>query len=403
MTMSMPRPRRILLLAIVAMLGLLAFVSFRGETIDVLRVTQGELRQAVVASGRVRTPQRIEIAAQITGRVIAVETSEGKPLVADQVLLRLDDSELAAALRQAQATLAQSEARLRQLGELGLPTAEQSLRQAEANAVQARKQLERAKELVAKGFYSVAQLDDSRRLLEIAESQQRSAQLQVGSQQTSGSEAQLAQSNVAQARAAVSVAQARLAYATLRAPVAGTVLTRAVEVGDTAQPGKPLLTLAPLGDTELTAQIDEKNLGLLALGQSALAAADAYPRERFTAVIDYIAPSVDAQRGSVEIRLKVPQAPSYLRHEMTVSIDIAAAQRANALIVAADAVREANGPQPWVLVVRDGRTQRQPVRLGLRGVGKVEVLEGLVAGEALVPAISPVLADRSVRVRDAQP
>lgn len=119
MTMSMPRPRRILLLAIVAVLGLLAFVSFRGETINVLRVSQGELRQAVVASGRVRTPQRIEIAAQITGRVIAVETSEGKPLVADQVLLRLDDSELAAALRQAQATLAQSEARLRQLGELG--------------------------------------------------------------------------------------------------------------------------------------------------------------------------------------------------------------------------------------------------------------------------------------------
>jgi multidrug efflux pump subunit AcrA (membrane-fusion protein) len=114
------------------------------------------------------------------------------------------------------------------------------------------------------GFYSPARLDDAQRARDVAASQLQAAQIQAASNRPQGSEVRVARSNVEQARAALAVAEARLAYATLRAPVAGRVPTRSVEPGDTAQPGKALLTLAPNGDTELTAQIDEKNFGLLA-------------------------------------------------------------------------------------------------------------------------------------------
>lgn len=369
----------------------------RGDSIQVVRAERGELRQAIVVSGRVRTPQRIDIAAQITGRVVAVAAKEGDAIAPGQILLRLADDEWQAAAAQARATWQQSTARLRQLDELGLPLAEQGLRQAEANVLQARKQYERAGELLAKRFYSAAQFDDAGRSLEVAESQWRTAQLQVASNRPQGSEARVARANVDQARAALAVAEARLAYATLRSPVAGTLLTRTVEPGDTVQPGKQLLTLVPLGETELTAQIDERNLGLLALGRPALVSADAYPGERFAAEVSYIAPSIDAQRGSVEIRLRVAQPPANLKHEMTVSIDIEAARREEAVIAPFDSVRDAGSAQPWVLVVRDGTTQRQDVRLGVRGTGKVEILDGLVAGEALVPAAVSLPAGRRVR------
>ena len=394
----MSKLKLIILLVLVVVLAGGGFLALRAQAVSVVIAERGELRQAVVASGRVRTPQRIEVAAQITGRVISVEVQEGAVIVPGQTLLRLDDSEWKAGVAQAQATLAQNEARLQQVGEVGLPVAEQSLRQAEANATQARKQYERIQELVAKGFYSPAQLDDAKRSQEVAASQWQSAQLQAASNRPSGSDARVARSNVAAARAALAVAEAKLAYTTLRAPVAGKVLTRTVEPGDTVQPGRLLLTLAPAGATELTAQIDEKNLGLLELGQKAQASADAYPGERFPAEISYIAPSVDAQRGSVEIRLRVPQPPAYLKHEMTVSIDIESARRAEAIIVPFDSVREANGVQPWILVVREGLTRRQPVRLGVRGTGKVEILEGIAAGDALVPAAVVVPEGKKVRV-----
>ncbi|MBS0551692.1 MAG: efflux RND transporter periplasmic adaptor subunit [Proteobacteria bacterium] len=395
------RSRRLRHLAVALAVGVAAasLLAFRSEKVDVVLARQGELRQSVVASGRVRTPQRIEVAAQITGRVLDVAVREGDAIRAGQPLIRIDEREWAAAAAQARAAVVQAEARLRQLRELGLPVAEQALRQAEANALQARRQHQRVGELVARGFYSQAQLDDARRAQEVADSQVRSARLQLDSQQANGSEVELARSALEQARAALAVAEARLAYATLRAPVAGTVLTRSVEPGDTVQPGRALLTLAPAGDTELTVQIDEKNLALLRLGQRAMASADAYPHERFAAQVDYIAPSVDALRGSVEVRLRVPEPPAYLAHEMTVSIDIEAARSAQAVIVPADAVRDAGAAQPWVLAVREGRTWRQPVRIGLRGPGQVEVLEGVAPGDAVLPAAVDLPEGRSVRAR----
>ena len=387
--------------ALVLVVSALAFAALRSDTLVVTRVEQGPLRQSVVASGRVRTPERIELPPQLAGRVMAVEVREGDAVAAGQALIRLDDREWKAAVDQASAAVTQAEARLRQLRELGLPVAEQALRQAEATALQARQQHRRVRELVARGFYSQAQLDEARRAQEVAESQVASARLQRDSQQAGGIEVALAQSALEQARAALVVAQTRLGYAILRAPSAGTVLTRVVEAGDTVQPGAGLMTIAPAGDTELTVQIDEKNLGLLRLGQPALASADAYPGERFAAELAFIAPSVDALRGSVEVRLRVPEPPPYLRHEMTVSIDIEAARREQTLIIPAAAVREAGGAQPWAMVVRDGRTERQPLRLGIRGEGKVEVLEGLSAGEALVAAAVDVAAGQAVRTRAA--
>ncbi|MFZ2973031.1 MAG: efflux RND transporter periplasmic adaptor subunit [Ferribacterium limneticum] len=394
MTRLLRSRRSLLVIAGIAIVALLVtgYTGWGGERVVVAVAERGELRQAVVASGRVRTPQRIEVAAQISARVVAVKVREGDAVTTGQTMIQLDDTEWRASAAQARASLAQAEAKQRQLDRLGRPVAEQSVQQAEANAQQAKRHFERVGELVAKGFYSTAQLDDARRNAQVADSQWQAAKLQLVSNQPGGSEAQVVRSNVEQARAALAVAEARLAYGTLTAASAGRVLTRSVEAGDMVQPGKVLLTVAPQGDTELTAQIDEKNLALLQLGQTAQASADAYPGEHFTAEVTYIAPAVDAQRGSVEIRLRVAEPPAYLKHEMTVSIDIASAHRADTLIVPADVIRDQASGQPWVMVVRDGVAQRQPVKLGIRGAGRVEILDGIVAGEALAAA-SQILAE----------
>lgn len=376
--------------------GALLVGAWSPEPAAAFRAERGELRQAVVASGRVRTPLRVEIAAQVTGRVAAVDVREGDRVEAGQALVRLDDAEARAAADQARATLAQGEARLRQLAAQSRPAAEQALRQADANRLQAERHYARVRELVGRNFYSQSQLDDARRALDVADSQRRNAELQFAAQAPDGVEAEVARTGRDQARAALAVAEARLGYATLRAPVAGTVLTRSVEPGDTAQPGRLLLTLAPDGATELSAQIDEKNLALLAVGQAARVSADAYAGLNFAAEVAYIAPSVDAQRGSVEIRLRVPEPPAYLKHEMTVSIDVETGRRADALVVPADCLRDADGT-PWLLVVRDGVAERRPVRVGLRGAGRIEIVAGLADGEIVLAAASPVAPGRRVR------
>jgi HlyD family secretion protein len=158
------------------------------------------------------------------------------------------------------------------------------------------------------------------------------------------------------------------------------------------------MELSPNGETELALQIDEKNLRLLRLGLPALASADAYAQQRFPAVLTYINPGVDAQRGSVEVKLRVPDPPDYLMQDMTVSVDIEVARRTKAVLVPTDALHEAERPSSWVLRVERGRAQRRPVKLGLCSTGLCEVLDGLRDGDLVVPAGTGSLTDGS-RIR----
>ena len=374
-----------------AALVILALVAYAmrnvvlGTPTAVVAATSGELVQTVVASGRVISPQRVSLALQATGRVIRVAVVEGQTVQQGQLLIELDNSDSRASLAQASANVAQAQARLRQLGELNQPQAAQALAQAQATAGQALKALERNRALVLQGFMSQASLDDAQRALDVATSQVVSAQALAKSSTPSGSDAALAQAALAQAIAGRQLASAKVAQGEVLAPSSGVLITRNVEVGDIVQPGKALMVLAAAGQTQLLIQIDEKNLSKIALGQAALGSADAYANQRFDAVVAYINPGVDATRGSVEVKLAVARPPPYLRQDMTVSVDIETARRTAAVVIATSTLEDAGTDKPWVLVVRDKHAVKQFVTLGLRGDTRVEVLNGISAGEGVIP------------------
>jgi HlyD family secretion protein len=369
-----------------------------GTPVETSQAVRSDLVQTVVASGRIITPQRASVGAVVTGRVVRIPVEEGQSVKRGDVLIVLDDEDERASVAQARGAVAQAEARLRQLREVSLPAAEQGLIQAQANFTQARQQHERAKELKVKGFVSQAALDDAQRNLDVAESQLRAAKLQVATNRPSGSDFALAQTALAQARANLGVAQAKLDQTVILAPVDGTLIARNVEPGNVVQAGKELMALAPEGETQVVVQIDEKNLAQLRIGQHALVSADAFPRERFAAALVYINPGIDALRGSVEVKLRVPKPPVYLRQDMTVSVDIEIARSAGTVVVPADVVRDANSAEPWVLAVDGWRAVRRAVKLGLKGDGRVEVLDGVAPGDRLISA-SQAMVKSGQRVR----
>jgi HlyD family secretion protein len=390
--------RSLVALAALAAAAYLFRDAIFGAPVNVSVVVRGDIVQTVVASGRVMTPQRVSVGAVITERVARIPVEEGQTVRRGDVLIELDDRDERAAYAQAQAAVAQAEAKLRQLREVGLPAAEQSLRQADANLQLARAQYQRNLELKAKGFISESALDDAKRNLDVAESQQNTAQLQVRSNAPTGSDYRMAETALSQAQAALGSAAARLEQTTIRAPSAGVLIARNVEPGDVVQPGKELMVLAPAGETQIVVSIDEKNLSQLRIGQKALASADAYPRERFVAELFYINPGIDALRGSVEVKLRVRDPPAYLRQDMTVSVDIEVARRTGTLVAPADTVFDAAGAHPWVLIVSDHHVVRIPVALGVKGDGKVEILDGVAAGDRLVAASPGVRPGAWIRI-----
>lgn len=378
-------------LAVAAVVLAVAFAAvqrWRGPEVDAITMQPAPLVRTLQFSARVATLSRVEVGSTITGRVAQVPAVQGAQVRRGEVLVELEADELRAAFAQAQASEQQAQARLAGLRSSGRATAQAARAQADATLRVAVAQLARAEQLVAQGFYSPAQLDDARRAVEVARAQLVAAQAQIEANAETGTEVAQARAQWALAQSATVAARARLAQAAVLAPADAHVLVRAVEPGQIVQPGKALLSLALAGPTQLVAQMDERFLGQLKPGQEAWVVADAFADQRFAARVLSIAPAVDAQRGAIEVKFSLQgEAPPYLREDMTLSVEVETARRERALALPLTALRSPpTGDEASVLVVQDGRVQSRNVRLGLRTLDAVEVLEGLAAGDAVLRA-----------------
>jgi HlyD family secretion protein len=372
-------------LAVLAAAGF-AYWRYSPPTVPAVAVQAAPLQQRLLFSARVAHPQRVEIGATLTGRVAEVVVAEGAQVKAGDVLLRLEDKELQAAVAQARASERQAAARVQGLRGSGRSGASAGTAQAEAVLRAAEAEHSRTQDLVARGFVSTARLDESQRALTVARAQLASAQAQYSALAEQGTDIAQAQAQWAVAQAATQAAAARLDQALLRAPAEARVLSRSVEPGQIVQPGRVLLTLALAGAVQLEAAVDERYLQQLRPGQTATARADAFPNDRFMAQVLSIAPLVDAQRGSVLVKLAVAQPPAFLREDMSLTVEVQTGARERALAVPLSALRSEEGGRGSLWLAANGRVEARTVQLGLRTLEAVEVVSGLNAGEVVLLA-----------------
>ncbi len=335
--MSFPSPPRwayvVLALAAIAAAAF-AYRALVPPQADAIVAAAGKIRQTVVVSGRVLTPATVTIGSTITGRVERVAVDEGTRVDAQQVLIELDRAELAAALKAGEAQEAAARTRIAQWRETGLPAARQALVQAEENARVAQRAADAQPRALRAGLRRARRRSTrrgARRRSPPASSRlprRSSAACRPAAPTSACSTTSCARPS---RRAKPPPRSSRRRRSARRRPAPCS--TRSVEPGDIVQPGKALFTLAQDGETRLTALVDEKNLAVLRVGQTATVSADAYPADRFAAELAYIAPGIDVQRGTVETKFRVPQPPPFLRADMTVSIEIEVANRADAIVI----------------------------------------------------------------------
>lgn len=359
----------------------MAVQQLRGPVMAGYEVTARPLVQTVVATGRIVALSRVQVGSEVTGVVVERRVQEGTKVQPGDILAVLRSDDLEAAVAEAEAALAQLQQSTR-------PQAEAALREAAATLAQARREVERRRDLVERQLLAREAMEQAIQAETIARVAHERAQLAAKALQPGNA-------NEVAARARVANAQAQLARTTIRSQVAGTVLTRNAEPGDLVQPGRVLFDIARQGDTEILVPVDEKNLEVLALGQQALAVADAYPARPFPATVSFIAPKVDPQRGTVDIRLIVDRASDNLRQDMTVTVNIETGRRERTIAVPNDALRITTPDRAELWVVANGRATRREVELGLRSTTQTEVTAGLNAGEH-------ILADAEAAVTDGQ-
>ena len=283
------------------------------------------------ATGTVKPVHESAVAAKLLARIIEINVAAGQAVVKDQVLAKLDDADLQARLKQAEAGLTSAQVR----------------------SEQTQTEFGRAEQLNAKKAISQADFD-------FAQSAMKSAA-----------------ADLEQATQAVKESQVMLDYATIRSPMSGTVIDKRVEVGDTVSPGQILLTLFDPTHMQMVASVRESLALKLKPGQLLPTRLDALNFE-CEATISEVVPEADVASRSFTVKVTGPCPPgvySGMFGRLMLPLE-----DEEVLVIPANAVRKA-GQLTMVDVVRDTSVSRRNVRLGRAFDTDVEVLSGLFEGE----------------------
>jgi membrane fusion protein (multidrug efflux system) len=225
----------------------------------------------------------VPVLPKVGGYVVEVRIDENQSVKAGDTLVVLDDRDLRARLAQTEADLAALLATVSSRTRVG--QAEAAVAQAQANALKGRADLARIEPLAAQNIVSQQQLDAARAAASSAEAQLAAAQaMLVG-----------ADARVAAARASRDQAALQLSYTRIITPSAGVVSKKAVELGQLVQPGQPLMTVVPLADVWVTANLKETETADVTPGDSADITVDAYKGVHFCGHVESLSPATGAK------------------------------------------------------------------------------------------------------------
>ncbi|WP_024868078.1 efflux RND transporter periplasmic adaptor subunit [Pseudoxanthomonas suwonensis] len=335
---------RILRWPLLAMASLTLLAACRGKdeaqeaaqppAVTVAAPQPQQVARSVRVSGPVAAYEEMQLGVELNGlRVTALNVDVGEQVRAGQVLLTLDHRALDSDLAQARA----------------------SLQQAEAALVLAQANYRRAETLAAERLISASQLDEL-----------RAARVQ-------------AEAQVATARAGRDAAQLRRDYAELRAPADGIISRRLVQPGQVVAAGTELLRLIRDGRLEWRAELPERQLALVRVGNPVELA---YQGRTVSGRVRAVSPGVDAQSRTGTLYVDLPE-PGPLKAGVYLEGRIVTGN-GQALMLPSEAVVQRDGHSYVFVLGEDQSVQRQRVRTGLAEGGRIEIVEGLEPGREVV-------------------
>jgi multidrug efflux pump subunit AcrA (membrane-fusion protein) len=337
------------------------------------------------------------VGSRIPGRVEHLAVQVGDRVQAGQVVARLEQEELRAAVEKARADLAAAEAKLATVRSGArtqeIEAAQAALRQAEANRLLTQVNLERYEQLYQDGGIALQVVDTAARDHDVAAAQLRSAreQLSLIREKYTAEDLQYAEAQVLQTRAALRMAEANLGYATITAPMSGVVASVSTQQGETVTSGSAaaqaptFVTIIDLNRLQVDAYVDETDIGKVRVGQEATFSVDAYPDKEFRGKVTAIYPKALIQQNVVtyDVVIAIDNREGLLRPDMTANTTITVAKREKVLAIPNQAVRRENGDR--VVFVLDGdRLVRRPVKTGWKDKTYTEILSGLEEGERVI-------------------
>ena len=303
--------------------------------VEASKVVAAPLSEQVTAIGTLLSDEAVTISSEIAGRLKEIHFEEGQPVEKGALLFSLDDS-----------------------------------------------------------VYR-AQLDDASAKLKLAAQTNKRTSTLFSNKYATAQSADEATSNLAVNTAAVELARVQLDKTRITAPFAGIVGLRHVSAGEYITAGQALVNLEAIDPVKADFRVPEKFLPAIRVGQTIKIKVDAFPEDSFEGRVYAIDPRLDVAGRSLLVRAMVPNRDQRLRPGLFARVTVLLQLKEDALSVPEQAIVP-QGESQFVFKIVDGKAKLTKVKIGTRRDGRVEIVEGLTAGDQVVTA-------GQLKIRDGSP
>jgi RND family efflux transporter MFP subunit len=340
-------------------------VQGRVVSVSLTRAQMGSVREEIEITGSLKPKEQVDVSAQITGRIRTLNVMVGDSVRRGEVIAELEDAELAQQVRRAEAAQAVVEA---------------TVQQRRAELSNAENDLNRARQLVEAGLLSRQDFDTKQTSFRVVQSQLAL----TGAQRE-------------QALAELNELKIRLQQMRIRAPMPGQIAQRFVDVGAVVSASTPIVRLVNLSTLVTLANVPEREISKLRVGNRAIVHVDAFGDKLFEGRVARVSPVLDPATRTALVEVEIPNPEGTLKAEMFARVKLDLATQRRAVLIPRDALVY-RGQQSGVYVYEGERPAFRSIETGSTQGQQIEVVGNLPAGTTIVNRGAAML-DEGDRVR----
>ena len=320
-------------------------------TVELSSVTRANVDQELTVVGNLIGDATVSVVPKANGRLEQISVRLGDRVSRGQDIAKIEDEDIVEQVKQAEAAF---------------EVAKATIRQREADLELARTNAERSRNLFQRQLLPQQTLDDS-------ESKYQSAVAALD----------LARAQNTQSQARLDELKINLGNTVIQSPVNGFVARRAVDPGAYVSPNAPIVDVVDITKVRLVVNVVEKDLRQIGTGDDANVSVDAFPGERFRGRIARVSPVLDPSTRTAPIEIEIPNDQYRLKPGMYARVGIVTDTHPNALVVPTNAVVDVNGTRGVYLAVNNV-ANFHPVKVGIEGNDRTEILDGIADGDRIV-------------------
>ena len=378
--------KKILIILFILMIVLGAFYFYQRSTpneVNFTKVQQVDYYEKILTTGTVLLEGLTEIKTEVSGKIINVYVDEGDTFEKGKALLKFNTTDIYLDLQQAEASYALAKSKYDEIVNTTCPTSREQYRQAKLAEDEIQEKATRYQKLYDQKAISLEKLEEVKHQLEIQQSNTLIQKNFSESCAEGGTKRGTALAEIKAAQARIDLLKSKLKKHTILSPLNGIVLQKYKSLGEYAMIGESLFTIAKQDSKYVEIELDERNLPRINLKQIVTISTEFAPENKIQGYINYIASSIDPNKGTVQIKVKLFDDEDFLIKNLTVRCEIISKEYPNSLVIPQKYVFQENDDY-FVFSYQDGLVQKKQIIIDNPNAREIRIIEGIQSNDIIL-------------------